>query len=94
MQIVIDIPEIYYEALKEADVIISGQRSGKTLMYDICSIIANGTPLPKGHGDLIDTKDILYEDLECVDGNTYMVVHAPCIDNAKVIVTADKGDEE
>lgn len=54
MQIVIDIPEIYYEALKEADVIISGQQSGKTLMYDICSIIANGTPLPEEHGRLVD----------------------------------------
>ena len=54
MQIVIDIPEVYFEALRKTDVIISGQRSGKTLTSVIYNAVANGTPLPKGHGDLID----------------------------------------
>lgn len=88
MQIVIDIPEIYYEALKEADVIISGQQSGKTLMYDICSIIANGTPLPKGHGDLIDRNKLNRKDINCANFPTNF------IDMAEVIIPADKEDEK
>ena len=31
---------------------------------------------------LIDADELIYEDIKCVDGNTYMVVHAPQIDNA------------
>lgn len=54
MQIVIDIPEVFYESLREADMILSGQRSGKTFISVIYSAVANGTPLPKGHGRLID----------------------------------------
>lgn len=85
MQIVIDIPEGMYENA------LNNLFCGSTTL---CNAIKNGTPLPKGHGDLIDTKDILYDDLECADGNIYMVVHAPCIDNAKVIIPADKEDAE
>ena len=47
MQIVIDIPEVFYEALKETDKIVSGQRSGKSLTSVIFDAVANGTPLPK-----------------------------------------------
>lgn len=31
---------------------------------------------------LIDADDLLYEDIDCTDGRTYMVVHAPQIDSA------------
>lgn len=31
---------------------------------------------------LIDADALLYEDIDCADGSTYMVVHAPQIDNA------------
>lgn len=44
MKIVIDIPKEAYELLKS-----------KRVLDNIAeSIIANGTPLPKGRGDLID----------------------------------------
>ncbi|MBD5534601.1 MAG: hypothetical protein HDQ99_02860 [Lachnospiraceae bacterium] len=33
---------------------------------------------------LIDADNLIYNDVECTDGNTYMVVHAPRIDNADV----------
>lgn len=29
---------------------------------------------------LIDANKLIYEDVECTDGNTYMVVHAPMVD--------------
>jgi hypothetical protein len=45
MKIVIDIPEDYYKAIKEIPV----EQSTADMM-----IIRKGTPLPKGHGRLID----------------------------------------
>lgn len=51
MQIVIDIDENYYKAIKEIPV----EQSTTDML-----IIRNGTPLPKGHGRLIDVND-LYE---------------------------------
>lgn len=51
MKLVIDIPEGFYEEVRKdtsvlAPPFLSCEKVGK--------IIANGTPLPKGHGDLID----------------------------------------
>ena len=46
MQIVIDISEEMYEDLKHLNV------HGFTTAVE--EAVANGTPLPKGHGDLID----------------------------------------
>lgn len=37
---------------------------------------------------IIDADKLLYDELECVDGNTYMVVHAADIDNAEAIDNA------
>ena len=54
MKIVIDMPDFIYERLK-ADV--------NCRMVNLNSAIANGTPLPKGHGDLID-RDILLQNWE------------------------------
>jgi len=45
MQIVIDIPEYYYKTIKK----IPAEYSTADML-----IIKNGTPLPKGHGRLID----------------------------------------
>ena len=44
MQIVINIPEEIVKAIQ----------NGKDYRYDIHTVIAQGTPLPKGHGRLID----------------------------------------
>jgi len=52
MKIVIDIPEMAYETFKEWD------KSGVASVEQ--TIIANGTPLHKGHGELID-KDIVID---------------------------------
>ena len=45
MQVVIDIPEDYYNAIKEIPV----EQSTADML-----IIRNGTPIHRGHGDLID----------------------------------------
>ena len=51
MQIVIDIPEAEY------DLIVNDEACGLNFLT---KAIANGTPLPKGHGDLIDRNEIEY----------------------------------
>lgn len=53
MKIVIDIPEERYEFIKGLD----------NTCYDIHTAIAQGIPLPKGHGDLID-RDKAYDVLD------------------------------
>ena len=49
MQIVINIPEKVVKAIQ----------NGKDYRYDIHTAIAQGTPLLKGHGDLIDKNEII-----------------------------------
>lgn len=34
---------------------------------------------------LIDADNLVYNDVECTDGNTYMVVHAPRIDKISAV---------
>jgi len=96
MQIVIDIPEVFYETLRKADAIISGQRSGKTLMSVIFDAVTNGTPLPKGHGRLIDA-DELFWDIQ-TDEQMRLGEHLAWIkeriDNAPTIIEAESEDEE
>lgn len=48
---------------------------------DLYDAIRNGTPLPKGHGDLVDRNDLKYEKY-----NSY----AYAIANAPTIIEADK----
>lgn len=91
MQIVIDIPEVYYEALRKTDEIISGQRSGKTLMSVIYDAVGKGTPLPKGHGNLFDENDfekrvaIMTESMDLGYGEIMDI-----IDEISTIIEADK----
>lgn len=60
----------------------------------LCSVV-NGTPLPKGHGALIDKKDI---DANCIPYHTdydgswcYRLYDIE--NNVPTIIEADKGDE-
>jgi hypothetical protein len=95
MQIVIDIPEVFYEALKNTEKIVSGQRSGKTLMSVIYSAVANGTPLPKGHGRLIDADEILNHAHieEDEDGDIFVkkwyCIEKDVFDNALVLIDGE-----
>jgi hypothetical protein len=56
MQVVIDIDEQHFELLQMAVMNGMGDNSQK--------IIAQGTPLPKGHGDLIDRKELLKQPMD------------------------------
>ena len=78
MQIIIDIPEEYYNAIKA---IPDNQCVADTL------IIKYGKPLPKGHGRLIDA-DKLNPDSDYEDGIFYAVSTGQ-IDGAETIVDAE-----
>ena len=56
MKIVIDIPDNYMSLVKSAYEI--GCAPTYNVMIDICRAVANGTPLPKEHGRLIDAEDL------------------------------------
>ncbi len=92
MQIVIDISEELYQmcrsCLGDADCIESA--------------IANGTPLPKGHGRLIDADSIyqIVRPIEQSDAEWGMTAETAkrlildAFDNAPTIIEADKESEE
>lgn len=65
MKLIIDIPEEEYNSIKGIKYYVSGQRSEKTLTNICLNSIANGIPLAKGHGAIIDVKDI--ETIRIVD---------------------------
>lgn len=71
MKLVIEIDEDYYDLLKH------GVYCGDD--YVPIKIIVNGTPLPKGHGDLID-RDRAYE--------------FSSIEDMPAIIEADKESED
>ena len=87
IELVIKIPEEMYEALRKTHMIISsGQRSGKTLMSVIYNAVSNGTPLPKGHGKLVD-----YEELKS-NAREYGAYAETTLSHIKpkIIIEADK----
>lgn len=76
MQIVIDISEEEYNKIKENDM---GFYNGRFFQ-----MVRNGTPLPKGHGRLIDADAVLEEPI----GDTYKDIEI-----AETIVEADTESE-
>ena len=95
MQIVIDIPEDYYEIIKH-DV----EHGNDYLPF---TLIANSTPLPKGHGDLIDAEELL-KTLDvtlkvkgfdnALEVAKRMLEVVDTIEKAPVIIEADKEDKD
>lgn len=93
MQIVINIPEEAYKLLKNEGVDWLGAEH-------ILNAVANGTPLPKGHGRLIDAdKTALLSNLFCYTKYTG-IDEAPYEDATKAlefaptIIEADKTESE
>ena len=81
MKVLVEIDEIDFENLKRKDKI-----DRKFLTY-YEKLIANGTPLPKGHGRLIDT-DVL------VDGREDDYEFCEAVNATPTIIEADGGDTE
>lgn len=79
MKIVIDIPEELYKTIKKQGYIYEEE------VEDVALSIIGGTPLPKGHGDLID-RNVAYTEFEnaccSYEGNILRFV--------PVVIKADK----
>ena len=90
MKLVVEIDEATYEDIKKGKVYSS--------FYDVplesVNAIANGTPLPKGHGRLIDVDDIRVIELE---DSLHFMQHKKGDDvdvyiDAPTIIEADKAE--
>ena len=81
MQIVIDIPSEMYDwydnGFPEED---DAER--------LWQIVKNGTPLPKGHGRLVDISEVLIKLMQFYDGDKTI---GQCLDEVNTIIEADKG---
>lgn len=80
MQIVIDISETAYNYFAQ------GLRFTDDVEMAIIAIV-DGTPLPKGHGDLIDKKEAIISLFDYYNGKKTV---GQCIDKIQTIVEADK----
>ena len=68
MKIVIDIDDTAYKFVQDTSFVedestlfeqTNDDRKKTLFLFDILDAIQNGTPLPKGHGDLIDRKALM-----------------------------------
>ena len=84
MQIVIDISDEEYEDVKKTG----------GCYYDFGKAIYYGTPLPKGHGDLIDRSKLETHYVGTDIGTDLEVYLVPTIVEAPAIVKADKEESE
>lgn len=89
IELVIKIDEEQYEFIKESITTYYEVKDYHALMYDICERIKNGIPLPKGHGRLKDTDELLRKH---PDFDAYPFP-STTIDNAPTIIEADKESE-
>jgi len=91
MKIVIDISE---EEYNEIEPFLKGEaiKSGFNL-FKVLKTIKNGTPLPKGHGDLIDRGKLKTHFIGTEQGTDLEVYLEPTIINAPVLIEADKESE-
>ena len=87
MQIVIDIPENTYNRIAEG-----GAKRDFVYKSDLMRAILEGTPIPKGHGRLIDADELALQ-LSELSGDIlnpcYGVTYSD-IKNAPVVIKADR----
>lgn len=88
MQLVIDIDEIIY---KEA---VNNRLLFDKYISEVAIAIIDGTPLPKGHGRLIDENELIDEIVcEEIDGIYHDVIYAHSVYDANTVIEADKENE-
>ena len=92
MNIVIDIPEKIYDAIMDDQVPCFEE------IQMLCMDIVRGTPLPKGHGRLIDA-DELYLDIQTdeemrLGEENLLWVRQRIYDVAPTVIEADSGKEQ
>lgn len=95
MKLVIEIPEEEYQTyINHTEAILDS--SIPLVHQDLLRAVINGTPLPKGHGRLIDADDLDITTITTDDysGNEVLdIVLKEDIDNAPTIIESDKAGE-
>lgn len=104
MQILINIDDDVYDHIKNSYIPYNGMRTGKSFMAVAYNAIIKGTPLPKGHGRLIDGDKFL-KDNEAYTGwildssdwggkNAYKDTLEDLVNDADTIIEADRSRSE
>ena len=88
MKLVIEIDENEYIGIKS----FPNSNTSYPWTLHLYDAVRNGTPLPKGHGDLID-RSLLSPDSDYEDGLFYAVSIGQ-INGVPTIIEADKENEE
>ena len=86
IELLIKINEEQYKFIKQS-MTFDAVKNYPALLYDICEHIANGTPLPKGHGRLIDADTLIYLTETCIETTDAFI---ELIQDAQPIIEADK----
>lgn len=91
MQVVIEIDDyLYKQIFSDAEIMIyTGRGCGKTLLAILLRSIRIGTPLPKGHGRLIDADTYRKEMLDSKEFDFFKR-----LDMQPTIIPADKKGED
>lgn len=108
MQVVIEIPNVPIQDYQDLYYKIHGMAANEGLfddkrksqralalkaVLDVLNGVVNGTPLPKGHGDLID-RDELKGDTEYDEEGVPYAYSMRQVWNAPVVIPSDKEDAE
>lgn len=86
MKIVIDIPEDVYTRLFD-----NGVDASIDDLRQLETTVRKGTPIPKGHGDLIDRIEVIKSLFDYHNGKKTI---GQCIDDVPITIEADKEEEK
>jgi hypothetical protein len=91
MQVVINIDDVVYKRA----MVYKGEQfpDNDDLLGALITAVANGTPLPKSHGRLIDADEINLKDISPVDGFSVYGATAEDIDLTPTVLEADEAEE-
>lgn len=81
MQIVINISKEEYNRIQRLD-----WKNGDRIYGEVTRAIHYGTPLPKGHGRLVDVSDLLISIMKYMDGDKTL---GQCIDDTPTVLEAE-----
>ena len=102
MQIVIDIPEEIYDFVQITFFVedentlfkqTNAERRKTLFLFDILDAIRNGTPLPEGHGRLIDADAIDWFKGEDENGNPCYIFDKRDLSLEPTVLEADGSEE-
>lgn len=110
MKIVIDIDDMAYKFVQDTSFVedestmfkqTNADRKKTLLLFDILNAIKNGTPLPKGHGRIMDVDKIIkkMEEREEYLKDIRSMYETACVETAldmfgETIIEADKAESE